>query len=100
MTQWDDNTELYEDLCSAAIVLCAHYKNPHWSPTPPNVRKFCDSNVCGLATDPKENVSCLALNAVLCWLCVGMFCRYLGSHSYMMMKMLTSVLKHLYGFVA
>jgi len=24
MTQWDDDTELYEDLCSAAIVLCAH----------------------------------------------------------------------------
>jgi len=24
MTQWDDGTELYEDLRSAAIVLCAY----------------------------------------------------------------------------
>lgn len=91
MTQWDDGTELYEDLRSAAIVLCA-YQNAHGSPASPNVKKVCDSNVSGLATNPKENVSCLALSAVLYWLWVGMFCRYLGSHSCMMM-MLTSVLK-------
>jgi len=24
MTRWDDDTELYEDLCSVAIVLCAY----------------------------------------------------------------------------
>lgn len=73
---------------------CVHIRVHMGHLHPPNVKKFCDSNVSGLATNPKENVSCLALSAVLCWLWVGMFCRYLGLHSYMMM-MLTSVLKHL-----